>query len=233
MRNLLFATTMLVALSGTAWAESDPASDALEIPAGGATVTTTVTQAQAQQQQQQQLQTLRNRNTNTANGGAGGQGGAGGNANNNGVSQTTSFNDRLQAPALGVNAPGLAALATSECVLSTTWAAGGGVSVAGFGIVGTGGSGNTHPYDECNTRAAIQVLGQMHGSIQGVDVSVIIGNMAGSLTGVQAAIDKAKGKPAQASALAPAAATPVQTAEAAPICPANLPKVLLAQCQAK
>lgn len=193
---------------------------------GGNLSHVTTTQVNTQQQLQGQLQLQGQGQSQKAYGGAGGvggQGGAGGNATGGDANQSQSqanqqnvnFEDRAQAPAISVNAPGLAALAASECVLSNTTSAGAGVSVAGLGIAGAFGTGNTHPYDECNTRAAIQVLGQIHGTIQGVDTMTIVGNMAAGLTGVQAAIDKAKGvQPTQGSSTSatPAAIQPEQTA---------------------
>lgn len=126
-----------------------------------------------------------------------------------------SINVPQQAPAVIVSAPGLAGLATSDCVLSDTKSFGAAISVAQVGIGGAYGDGHTRPYDECNKREAIKVLGQMTGTIQGVPVPLIISNMAGTLTGVQDAINQAKGgKPAQTSSLQQAPAV-VQTASIA------------------
>ena len=70
----------------------------------------------------------------------------------------------------------------SDCVLSDTKSFGAAISVAQIGIGGAYNDGHTRPYDECNKREAIKVLGQMSGTIQGVPVPLIISNMAGTLT---------------------------------------------------
>jgi len=116
-----------------------------------------------------------------------------------------------------VNAAGLAALANSDCVLSHTESAGASVGVAGLGIGANYAQGETTPYDECNARAAIQVLGQLGGDIDGVPVPTIMANVAKRLTYVQDAIDSASGKPKQSAAKdeSGAPAKTVQTASVA------------------
>lgn len=143
--------------------------------------------------------------------GQGGQGGQGGNASGQSNSQVTSFSDVKQVPAVLVSAPGLASLASSDCVLSNTSAVGGGIGLAMVGVSASYGEGSTKPYDECNKRAAIQLLGQLQGTIQGIPVTVIISNMAASLTGVQDAINAARPAPKKTASL-PAVTAQVQTA---------------------
>ena len=82
----------------------------------------------------------------------------------------------------------------SDCVLSDTKSFGAAISVAQIGIGGAYNDGHTRPYDECNKREAIKVLGQMTGTIQGVPVPLIISNMAGTLTGVQDATNQTRNK---------------------------------------
>lgn len=103
-----------------------------------------------------------------------------------------------------VDAPGLAGLASSDCVLSVTDSGGASVGVSGVGVGVTYGHGETTPYDECNEREAIKVVAQINGPIDGVDSNLIVTEMVRHLTGVQAAIDRVNGKQVSQAPVAPA-----------------------------
>src|SRR6185295_522658 len=103
-----------------------------------------------------------------------------------------------------VDAPGLAGLASSDCVLSVTDSGCATVGVSGFGIGATYGHGETTPYYECNEREAIKVVAQINGPIDGVDSNLVVIEMVRHLTGVQAAIDRVNGKQVGEVPVAPA-----------------------------
>lgn len=246
MRTMILAGAILAIMTSAAMAGGsyDPKPPAT-------TINNHVSQWQSQWQAQSQSQSQKAYGGAGGNGGAGGAGGngyggsasatggaasssaTGGDASNGG--QQVSVNTPQQTPTIAVAGIALAGLASSDCVLSKTDSAFFGLGIPAFDATAGFARGTTSPYVECNIRAAIPIVANIQGTIDGVDTRVIVANMVKSLSGVQSAIDQAKGvTPAQQSSTSatPAAIAPQQTASNAPVCLASLPAVQMMRCQA-
>lgn len=185
-------------------------------------------QAQQQLQMQQQMQnsvnvnananTNRNRNDNTnlnrntATGGAGGN--SGGNVMNGGTTSVGIGGSTYNFPQIPVSsawAPALAALAPAQCVLSQT--ASGGLQLLTVGA--SAGFGSTTPYEECNTRETIKIVGSLppNTMVHGYRADVLVAAMTMQLSGMSKAVQYLNGPPQPQE---PAKVVPQVVAPAAP-----------------